>query len=431
MLEKIFGKYLNEIEELRKKVSELENENIKLKEYQVLAQELEERVKELEGITQKIENERERTNYYREKSEQLEARIKNLKRGIKDFKNKQNQEVKSLIKEIRELEEMLGRTILEGRSLIGYLLTHNIKPIENPENPEFSIIYHHDVDGTTSASLICQYLREKGEDRIAIIPQNLHTSLRDWKELLETLSNSKQIFILDLGFSPGYLEIPGGNATFISDKKPRAKTKGLKIVYDESSCTAETTYRFLKKDNFKGKNAERIVEMGKMGDGIIRPDEEVKRLGTFLQVNPKVSRNVVQELGEKGSIMDEKLWRAIDECYYLFSHVKNYIMKNFRTVNNDSSYIIVEFPPISVCENYILSSLREITRKNVIGIVKDHKTAHFLIKMKRGETETIEKIKEYCELNNLDCYFHHSSGHIDVPRKYYEKVLEDLKAICF
>lgn len=429
MLRKIFGKYLEEIEELRKRSSELENENIKLREYQVLAQQLEERLKELEGITQEIENERERTNYYKTRSEQLDARIKNLRKVIRNLRINQKQKIESLRKEIKELEEMLEEVILDGRGLVGYLLTHNIKPIENPENPEFSIIYHYDVDGTTSASLVYQYLREKGEDNIAIIPRYLNTSLKDWEELLETLSNSKQIFVLDLSFSPGYLEIPSRNVTFISDKKPRAKTKGFEIIYDENSCTAETTYRFLKKDKFKGKNAKRIVEMGKMGDGILRPDEEVKRLGISLQINPKISRNVVYELGENGAIMDETLWRTIDECASLFSHIRNYIMKKSRIVYEDPSYIFVEFPSISFCENYILSNLREMKRKNVVGIVKDHRTTHFLIKIKRGETETIEKIREYCELNNLDCYFHHYAGHIYVPRKYSEKVLEDLKNV--
>lgn len=375
-------------------------------------------------LREEVEKLRKENVALKDEIKRLEDRI-NEYEGLKDLLKRYEDENYIAIKDKEELQRLLYKSIRDSKDIIRNIIPYKSQQNFMTKNPRYLIIYHYDLDGVASASLVFQHIKEKDRKCGVAIVYYPYFSISNLRDVYDRFYGCEEIFILDLHLDGEFVNDKGIKTTFISDKEPKSKPNEIEVIYDENLCTSEITYNYLSKKGFRGKNTKRIVDLGKMDHGIIHPDQEGEALKMCIDICPEISKDIVYELGINGEIINEKLWRKIDDFHTVSQNLKEYTKKASHLIYEDPNSVVIEFPLIGFNEGYILSDIRKTERKNAIGIKKLGDVVNISLKPKKNKKK-IQKIKEYCENAGLKNYFHGFSGGIEVEKKQLIKVLEDL-----
>ncbi|MEM7817062.1 MAG: hypothetical protein QXZ20_04055 [Candidatus Aenigmatarchaeota archaeon] len=293
------------------------------------------------------------------------------------------------------------------------------------------VIYHWDLDGTISAALIIQYLLERYRDFPKILGsshKNLFNNIRNFVESYKL----EELFIVDLAPIENTKIIQLPKLTIITDKEistiKNYEKEGMEMVGSEDNkSTSELTYYYIKSKGFKGNNVERLVEIASMSHGK-RADEEAKTIQYSLELIPWISEAVVFELAENGNILDNRLWRAMDDCFSVSCDAMNLIYKSYKTLYDGDNAIVMQYP-ISFFSHLILSEIRGKKGKTAIGIKYDENDITTIARCKNKEDA--KRLEEYLRMVTEIIEMPHPDYIIaNCPKYNNQMLLNFLKEYC-
>lgn len=445
-LEKELRNEKNRLEEERKRLNEIIEKQ--RREYEKRLNDLEEKIRRYELELQAYEK---LSNTYKNSIESYESRIIELEREIKEKNEKiekleernrrrkemilaskkmykrilqrlrsERSEEKRMIRKIEKTIRDLSATLVEesfGVDLENFIENRKFyKFYERSSKSKREVFYHNDLDGIVASSLVAQYLLERFDD-FPKIHSGSYEGLIDeiYRRFNKLGEGLEEVYILDIGVPPEIkrrLPYFAKKSIIITDKeyekmKEKNGNERVKIItntQEENKSTSELTYSYIKSiyEKFKGKNVDRLLELGRMGHKK-QPDDEAKTIQLAIELIPNISDLLVLEFAENGVILDHELWRFLDYCSFIAPRIMRTIGGLYETLYEDEKNVIVA-PPIYFFSNLILAEMRGKKKKNVIGLIfngdeitligryKSVKDVDELVKYLQGINATIERV---------------------------------------